>query len=371
VFRFLRYLLEPQVRLAEEKDVHIHQDLPQSAFMMDFDPERLESVISNLVSNAIRHTPSGSDISIRVRTGKGISPQDRRFYSLFPERSFGPDQELLLVSVRDEGQGIARQEIPKIFGRFYQSPKSGPPSYGTGIGLALVRDLLDLMEGQLLVDSKPGEGSEFCMILPVTREAEQRNRNEGVRDDKFPLPECRDVDPNGQKRELLIIEDNRDIAEYISFVLADAYAVRMAKNGAEGIELARAYLPDLIISDIMMPEKDGYEVCEVLKNDVRTSHIAVILLTARADRESRIRGLESGADAFLVKPFDHRELQVRLQKLWQLREALQQKYRIMTLSHIDQQLPENQDTIFLSEIKSLMEAHLDDEGFDVQQMAEE
>lgn len=372
VILFLEFILEPFVHLAEENDIHLNTILLTDSLIMDFDPDRLESVIGNLVSNAIKHAPSGSDVEIIISNDSNCLDEEKYHFKLFTDPFREMRGNYLMFSIKDDGPGINPKNIPLIFDRFYQEKNNQIklPS-GTGIGLALVKDLLELMNGQLYVHSLPGQGTEFKILIPVTHEAKKRTASYVKNTDTSEESLTSASKLSGTHRQLLIIEDNYDITEYISSVLQNEYDISYASDGSEGIEKAKTLLPDVIISDVMMPVKDGYEVCTDLKNDPHTSHIPIILLTARADRASKIIGLESGADAYLVKPFDSQELKTRLRKLWQLRESLQQKYQTMALTGVNQSLPENHDTKFMIRVKEVIEQHLDDPEFDINQLAKE
>lgn len=367
VIIFLKYIVEPFIHLGEEKDLHISISAPDHPVIMDFDSARLESIVANLMSNAIRHSTSGSDIKINIHSGKISLKASNYDFQLFADRTYDPNAEFLIITITDEGEGILKENIPLIFNRFQQEENSEITSTGTGIGLALVKDLLGLMKGQLYVKSNKGQGSKFSIVLPITNQAKRTNESYDKEIIKSEDPVF--SDPTKSDHHLLIIEDNKDIADYITAVLQDEYKIQYASNGSEGIIKANTLLPDLIISDIMMPEKDGYEVCYTLKNDQKTSHIPIILLTAKADRESRLQGLEMGADAYLVKPFDSKELITILRNLWQLREMLQIKYNTLALTSVDIKLPENQNTWFIREVKQKIIEHLDDVDFDVNKLA--
>jgi CheY-like chemotaxis protein len=225
--------------------------------------------------------------------------------------------------------------MPKIFNRFYQAPaQPAPQTGGTGIGLSLVRELVLLMQGGLAVRNLPGQGAEFVVSLPLTRQ----DRHAGE-----PLPALLPVSPGdaprtgpegatpGNAPTLLLVEDNDDVAAYIHTCLETEYRVIRAANGQAGIERALEKMPDIILSDVMMPLKDGFELCDTLKNDQRTSHIPIVLLTAKAAHSDRLAGLRRGADAYLVKPFGREELRLVLANLIQTRRMLQAYYSQLAL----------------------------------------
>ena len=234
------------------------------------------------------------------------------------------------------------------------------------------------MNGDIEVSSVVGKGTTFLVRLPITRESEVvEGEMADNRSNPFPelsLPAEKTAGTNSPKREivtpsadspmLLIVEDNPDVVHFLVACLEETYHLHIARNGQEGIDQAIEKVPDLIVSDVMMPEKDGYELCDTLKQDERTSHIPIILLTAKADSESRISGLERGADAYLTKPFEPKELLVRLKKLLELRKKLQERYR--SFEPVGKgATPED---IFIQKMRNAIDENLDDETFGIAQL---
>ncbi|MEK7256292.1 MAG: ATP-binding protein, partial [Bacteroidota bacterium] len=325
VVGFLKYLIESFHSLANAKNLRLHF-LPEiKQCEMDFDAEKLEQVISNLLSNAIKFTPEGGDVYLKLEI------RNWEIGATKPSRNFPISQ--FLISVRDNGIGIPPDKLPHVFNRFYQVDDTHTrPGEGTGIGLALVKELVKLMNGDISVKSEPGAGAEFTVKLPVRREApthasppdplkgepkrQQPAEIFGEITSELPGVGSPFRGSGGDALPLLlIIEDNADVANYIASCFDGECQTAFACNGREGIEQAFEIIPDAIISDVMMPEKDGFEVVQALKNDERTSHVPIILLTAKADAASRLEGLERGADDYLSKPFGKKELQVRLRNL--------------------------------------------------------
>ena len=274
------------------------------------------------------------------------------------------------ITVRDEGVGIPQEEIPYIFDRFYQVGTEKYSSLrthtgGTGIGLTLTKKLVELLNGTIHVDSVIDEGTVFQVLIPITREAEVEElaKSHDMISPSVHIPsklvgEQPKVAKDQDKPLVLIVEDSVDVAQYIMTCLKDDYRLQHANNGQKGIEYAIEEVPDIILSDVMMPIKDGFELCQTLKTDQRTSHIPIILLTARADEESRLKGLETGADAYLSKPFNEKELGVRMKKLHELRSKLLSRY-----ASGDKDLPEpSSDNKFFLEDKFVKEVvdYIDD-----------
>ncbi|HQU60797.1 MAG TPA: response regulator, partial [Saprospiraceae bacterium] len=338
IIPYLLTVVEPYQRLAEGQNSRIQLvDWPDK-LELDFDPEKLESLLGNLLSNAIKHSSKGGEIELKFGMAEDYWEEDVSWFSLFGREMPGKSWQF---SVKDHGMGIPEVDLNYIFDRFYQvEPKTneGQTSHtqGTGIGLAVVKELLRLLGGNLFVKSVVGVGTEFRVYLPFTNLARPAPAAISI-----PLPAQLEFDGDGDihaysdafKKEhpqILIVEDNSGVVQYLRSILVDDYQVGVAVNGQEGIEKALETIPDLIISDVMMPQKDGFELCQTLKKDFRTSHIPIILLTAKADMESNLTGLEHGADAYMTKPFNSRELRTRVRKLIELRDALREKYRLMS-----------------------------------------
>lgn len=322
---------------------------------MDYDPGKIQTIFSNLVGNAIKFTQDAGEVVITVDGGRQTV-----------------DGGFLGVIVKDNGVGIPQEQLPFIFDRFYQVDDSATrKGEGTGIGLALTKELVKLLKGQIEVESREGQGATFTVWLPVRQEAPRT----------MDLPEVEVVSliksattidttvgpSNGQGRPVaLLIEDNVDVLNYLKACIQDNYQVEIANNGKAGIEKAIGLVPDIIISDVMMPEKDGFEVCATLKQDERTSHIPIILLTAKADETSRRAGLQQGADAYLVKPFDKAELEIRLQKLIQLRQRLKEKYSRADLETVNIKKEQDPELLFLKKLETVILDNLSDDDFRVE-----
>ena len=345
VLPYLRYIAESMHSLADTKNVMLKVESSPGApgaIMMDYDPERLLQIVHNLLSNAIKFTPSGGKVVLHVTSEGFVTSEGLQTLPTLPT---------LRMSVSDTGAGIAPEDLPFVFDRFFQtkdqehtspspSGRVGVGQGGTGIGLSLTKELVRAMGGDISVESTVGKGTTFRVVLPVTNEASLLNPTPGPSPKWEGNPGLLNVqslvnlnEPATRNRQpatnnhLLIIEDNPDVVEYLAACLGPHYRLDFAYNGRAGIEKAIETVPDLIISDVMMPEKDGFEVTETLKNDERTSHIPIVLLTAKATVTDRIAGLRRGADAYLAKPFVEEELLVVAANLLETRRKLQEKYR--------------------------------------------
>ncbi len=315
LFMFTKDLVERFQPLATEKNqtLSFYSSVPH--FETHFDKEKWSKIVYNLIANAIKFTDEGGDIQVDLikRTNS--------------------DKETVHLLIQDTGVGIAEDNLSKIFNQFYQVDGSTKRTQeGTGIGLTLVKELVEMQGGRIVVHSQEQYGTSFEVELPTLAVS----TNELVTTSPTSLPavvisqttHLATESSDNLPLEILIIEDNQDMQYYIKSCLSSFnYQFRIANNGVEGIEEALKNAPDLIISDIMMPKKDGYEVVTTIRQNVATSHIPIILLTAKAALESRLEGLERGADAYLTKPFSPEELVLRVRKLIELRQLMQTHYQ--------------------------------------------
>lgn len=351
--------------MAEMKDVDLSIQTEKESYFLYIDKSKMEEVLINLLSNALKYTPSGGSVMV----------------SLHQVHKDG--NKALSIKVSDTGKGIAKEEQPYIFDRFYQAANADADNVvGTGIGLSLIKELVDLHKGSISVKSELGVGSTFEVQLPFGKEhlseeevqmiavtTHSTLRDIPAGDSKSPEVVKMDFE-SGELPLLLLIEDNEDLRNYIKEVLRDRYDILEAKDGEVGIQQALEHIPDIIVSDLMMPKVDGLEVCKTLKEDVRTSHIPIILLTARSSKEDRIEGLKSLADDYLTKPFDNEELLVRIANLIQLRGKMQAYFgaenRILpkkvTLSSLDQ--------LFMEKITVKLEEEISNPLFGVEELAD-
>jgi DNA-binding response OmpR family regulator len=338
----------------------------------DYDPEQVQQVMSNLLSNAIKFTPSGGAVQVKLSMRDEESGMvGAAGSSLIPHPSY------LFISVSDTGKGIPEADLPHIFDRFYQVDGSTTRAgEGTGIGLAHTLELVKLMGGEISVESEVGIGTVFTVRLPVAHEAEDLNIR-GFEDLKNTVlassnPQTLES-PNPQ---ILLIEDNPDVVTYLKAILSGSYNLDIAYNGRIGIEKALEAIPDLIISDVMMPEKDGFQVLDALKNDERTSHIPIVLLTAKADVASKVIGLRRGADAYLPKPFDKAELLATLEMMMENRRRLVAHFAtgigqpIAQAAEITPAADLVVEDAFLQKIRQVVAENYSDDGFALPQLCE-
>ena len=322
IIHFLQYLVESFQSFANSKHITVifYNEVP--SLMMDYDTDKLQTILTNLLSNATKFTPEKGKIIVHVQEIKTAKAAATNFCQL---------------KIKDDGIGIDEKDLPHIFDRFYQIDDSSTRhSGGTGIGLALTKELVELMEGTITVQSQLHKGTEFTILLPIRQKAafakvfskeKLAEKLDSSAEEAILVKEEQSTATDNPTLPLvLIIEDNLDVITYLQACLEAQYRVRIALDGQAGIEKALELIPDIIITDVMMPLKDGYEVCEVLKAAEKTSHIPIIMLTAKAQIEAKIEGLSKGADAYLSKPFHQKELEVRLAQLLAQRKKLQAYY---------------------------------------------
>ena len=361
---YLKYMMQSFHSLAQNKSVELIFSSNVETVIMDYDPEKIREICSNLFSNAIKFSPKGGIVEIS---------------SSYKEKG---DVSEIEISVKDYGQGIANENIPFIFDRFYTVKNK---SSGTGIGLALTRELVLLLGGKISVESTLDKGSEFTFVLPVSNLAplesslnfdEKNMLNPGIIDASIKIRELESIsyknanEADNGRSHLLLVEDNTDMIRYIASCLQDIYNIDIAKNGREGLEKAIFHVPDIILSDVMMPEMDGLQLLQALKKDFRTSHIPIVLLTAKVDLSSRMKGLEFGADAYMSKPFYKPELLIRLHKLIESRKHLQDRFKNLVLLPPSDRRYMIEDA-FVKKIYDILMSQLDNENFDIHDLCKE
>lgn len=329
---------------------------------MDFDPEKIEEVIMNLVANAIQSTDIGGRILIDITLAKS-----------HPEIEIS-HEGVVQISVKDNGTGIPADKLPRIFDRFYQvEDDSNHHHEGTGIGLAIVKENVTLMGGNIEIESVVGLGTRSIISIPITHKAESimiesLSINDYSEEGNNPPLNSQYSTVGLELDHLLIIEDNEDMSHYLRALLQDEYQIITAINGIEGLHIARQNIPDIIISDVMMPGMDGFEFLEKIKDDIRTSHIPVIMVTAKADLVSRLEGFEKGAEAYLTKPFNKKELNIRLRKLLEQRKKLQERYLSFNVGSSLHKPVASQGDAFMVRIQELIESNLDKADFGIPEL---
>jgi signal transduction histidine kinase/CheY-like chemotaxis protein/AraC-like DNA-binding protein len=352
--------------LAERKKITFKFNTSVENLNIYIDEDKVEKVIDNLLSNAFKFTPAGGRVELKV--SKNV--------------------EYVNISIEDTGIGIPKEKISKIFDRFYQVDGTHKREYeGTGIGLALSKELIELHKGKIVVGSVEGKGTTITISMPLGKKyytAEEickPVKNEKTNSDfisesilfeetwneKFNVNAIIET----EKPLLLLVEDNSDVRTYIRENLEKEYTILEAVNGEEGQKKSIEQIPDLIISDVMMPKMDGFELCEKLKTDERTSHIPVILLTAKATSKDKITGYETGADDYIMKPFDVKELRVRVKNLIDQRKKLREHFLQEGIFSLDSKDITSIDRKFFERAIKIINEHLSDLSFGVESFASE
>ena len=354
--------------VGERRDILLKMKTTNNEIEVYFDKEKMEKILTNLFSNAFKFTPEGGKITVVIN-----------------ER----DDKFVEIKVKDTGIGIPEKELPKLFDRFYQVDSSHTREReGTGIGLALTKELVELHRGSIKVESKEGKWTEVTVTLPLGKEhllpdeiveadespdekkilVEEEDTLTSLQLEK-PLPEDFDKD----KTIILVVEDNADVREFIKESLEGEYQVEEAVNGEQGVRKAESIIPDLIVSDIMMPKMDGYDLTKKLKNDEKTSHIPIILLTAKTEQESKLEGLATGADDYLVKPFDTEELLIRIKNIINTRRKLHKKFSKgeYILPRGEEKKLRSIDEHFMNKVIEVIEQHISEEEFSIEEFGNE
>lgn len=362
---------------AERKQIRLHLDVDdlKGSHEMIADQEKISRIVFNLLSNALKYTPAGGEIFVSLKD-EGAN---------------------LRLDVRDTGKGISQDEADKIFERFFQA--KGAAS-GTGIGLALVKSFVELHHGEARVESEPGKGSDFIVVIPREQEGNSQvihndvdivdnSANASASEGKNVVDESvlqyiddgdrsrgkvqQLVSENTNRPTVLVIDDNTDIRQYERTLLQDEYIVLEAADGKEGLSVAMKEVPDLVICDVMMPVMDGLEFTEQLKTNTATSHIPVIMLTAKNLEEHRAEGYEHGADSYITKPFHSKVLLARIENLLRQRQLLKNLYQGTKEAEkeISEAHLENRDKQFLKQLQAIIQKNLSDSEFGVEDMGQQ
>ncbi|WP_340202064.1 two-component regulator propeller domain-containing protein [Ascidiimonas sp. W6] len=342
IISYLKYIVETFQAYAKTKGISLHFVCITEEIVMDYDPDKILMILSNLLSNAIKYSPPESDVYFQI---------DEL-----------PNQ--IKIRIIDSGKGIPEEQIAHIFDRFYKIQNKDQDNVdGVGIGLAVTKELVELLQGEINVSSKIEQGSIFTLILPI-----HKNAPLAIESTKLAIKTKVFEDFNIQKNfkkpkiipasqnalHLLIIEDNPNIVDYLMNCLRLKWNLEIANDGQKGIDQAIENIPDIILCDLMMPNVDGFKVLEVLKNDIKTSHIPIVILSAKADDESRIEAYKKGADSYLLKPFNKEELLIILEKQVEQRKLLQEHYKVQTsLKFIDNKEIHKED-LFIQKLESLV-----------------
>jgi signal transduction histidine kinase/ligand-binding sensor domain-containing protein/DNA-binding response OmpR family regulator len=358
---------------ARSKNIELTFNYTNSICFIEADDEKLDKIIFNLLSNAFKYTPKNGKVAISLQSN---NIQSHKFFS--NQLSFGKieNEDFVEITVTDNGPGIDSDDLPKIFDRFESGKqKANTLNSSTGIGLNLCKDLTLMHRGVIIVQSTPDEGTQFAVQLPTKQKAqkiiyESHEKVKNIDSWESSSKKVRTKPKVNEKVKILVIEDNEDLRLYVVQLLKNYYNVLFAENGKRGLDVLKAHNIQLVISDVMMPQMDGFEFCQILKSQIETSHIPVILLTALSSNENTTTGLEKGADAYISKPFDDDVLLSQIENLLQQRKRLQESYsqKYITKQPID---IGSLDNYFLNKINSIIEKNIENESFSVDILAGE
>ena len=355
--------------LGERKGVAVDYHSDPAEIMTTFDASMVGKIVDNLLSNALKFTHSGGRVRIAL----------------------AESDEAIDIHVRDTGEGIPSEDLPHIFDRFYRAASSDSHhgQASSGIGLALVREFVALCGGDIYVESEPGFGSEFTVRLLKAgaddAAAEHSGAAPGLEDaaaehdvlrpsrvpESHDCEETKDETPGEEAPLILIVEDDDDVRSYVVSRFAATYRTAEAADGETGLECVRDLKPDLVISDVMMPGMDGFELCRSIKSDPTLDHIPVVLLTARATQEDRMDGLELGADDYIYKPFSAAELRTRAENLIEIRHLLRERYQDRVLLEPSAVNVSSAEAEFVAQVTAIVDQHISNSNFGVDWLADE
>jgi DNA-binding response OmpR family regulator/two-component sensor histidine kinase len=371
---FTENLVQAYAPQADRRGIRLTTTMGPNAHLCRFDPEKLETALGNLLANALQYTPRGGTVTVRLDLERTDEPQA---------------PPTAVIAVEDTGRGIPLDQQDQIFERFAcPTPLDGDKS-GTGIGLALAREYVQMHDGSILLDSVPGEGSTFTLRLPLPPTDPDEDPSGALAPaDALPASPAGDgaptadgtrneegpdgpVDPNGEPaRTLLVADDNADVRAYLRRHLAPHWTVQEAANGAEALDQIHTEPPDLVLADVMMPELDGLELTRKVRGNENLNRIPVILLTARADEDDAVAGLEAGADDYVTKPFSMDELRARIEQLLAARHAWTDPATADRLLAPEVEMTDA-DEAFLDRVTTALDEHLSRSSLTVDDLAAE
>ena len=370
VVLFLSNIIESHLNMAHSRGIRLLYAPKQQKAVCDFVPDYAQKVVCNLVTNAIKFSKEGSEVLV----------------------SLDVEDDMLQMRVADFGSGISQDDQQRIFEPFYQT-ESDKKNVGSGVGLALVKQIVSALNGSISLVSKVGEGSVFTVRIPVKApEGVEVKSLESLgsvptsillnaENDVMPETDCSDSiseaddaddDNQSDTRQLvLIVEDNADVAEYMTMQLKTRYRLAIAHDGMKGLEMATQLVPDIIVTDVMMPRMDGYELCQAVKQSDVLNHIPVIMVTAKTSQEDKLRGLQLGVDAYIYKPFDAEELAVSVGNLLEKSRMLRERYMQAAAEHqpnAEAALPP-QDRAFIDRVNTIVDKEMNEGNVTVDTVA--
>jgi len=383
IFTYIREIVNAYKYTADQKNIEYVFLSAKETHTCFFDADKIEKILYNLLSNAFKFTPQNGKITVSVKLLKSGSQNSEEFDSI-------------QIVISDNGKGIPSDKLNRIFERFYQVDTEGKNQLsGTGIGLALTHDLISVYRGTIQVESSVGEGTSFIVSLPIDVDSFKKDEfSTGIpivddlkyqliaiegqslskdQSDTMDFSELPNEKSSGNSSlpGILIVDDNRDIRKYLTDELGQEYSIIEARDGNEGLEKATKYLPKLIICDVMMPGMNGYELCAMLKTELLTCHIPVIILTAKASAEDKLESIETGADAYIAKPFDIRLLETQIRQLISSREQLKRMFsRELTIGPTNIVVDSSDETL-MNRIIKVMSENVSNPDFGVEELGKE
>lgn len=347
--------------LAESKQIHLYSEAGTTNGEYLFDAGQFEKIVFNLLSNAIKFTPKGGKVTVALN----VIPQSEGKHNM-------------LLKVSDTGIGVPADKLPKVFNRFYQVDETSTRAYeGTGIGLALSKELTELMGGTIKIESVPEAGTTFYVSIPVQMATDQQvplwnakfSACELVNEASIAATQSFLPVKRNNSALILIVEDNKELLAFMATALGTNYRILTASNGVEGFKKAGEELPDIIISDIMMPEMNGYDLCRHIKNNAKTNHITFLILTAKAAHDSVIEGLTCSADDYITKPFHLDELQLRIRNILNHQEKIRVHHYAQLTNPAESIGPKMEENEFLQQVYGVIEENIDDSSLSVEKVA--
>ncbi|SHJ04492.1 hybrid sensor histidine kinase/response regulator transcription factor [Pseudozobellia thermophila] len=373
IVEFCEDIFELFKGLAEQKELDYTFTAHPKKIMAHFDLDKVEKIITNLISNAIKFTPSEGSIEVSIsKVAKRVKTYDSIF---FTKEKMGDYVE---IAVKDSGKGLDKVQLKNIFSRFYNLD---PSKTGTGIGLNFSKALVEMHGGDISVESQPKKGSKFIVRLPLnldkkaveTKNIKNEFRINSMKAVEYEMLTTSELVVNKEPKEsrdkedrptVLLVEDNKELRTHLTHDLSEYYQIKQAANGEKGLRMAKKHLPDIIISDVMMPVMDGLELCKRIKAEFETCHIPVLLLTAKSLDDDRVEGYDSGADAYLSKPFVTRLLIARINNLLEAKKRLRQRFsEIGGIFPASEVTSNNMDEVFLDKVTKTILEHVGDMDF--------
>lgn len=360
IILFLHDTFNAFIPLFNRKKLDFHFNSETASFNAYFDGDKVEKIVTNLISNAAKYTPDEGFVEMELKVIRNSDEEDQ-----------------IKICVSDSGRGIDPKELDKIFTTFYQTEQGRTVPEGTGVGLSLVKSLVEFLEGEVAIDSSLYNGTVVTVTLPLKRHLENQHakfvegnktldiEHELIGEQQYDALGVPGLTEDQKVFKLMIVEDNKEIIHFLSNHFQNSYHIIKASNGKTALEKIAKDVPDIIISDVMMPEMDGLEFCRQIKSDIKTSHIPIILLTAKTSIENKLEGLDTGADVYLPKPFNLREIELTVKNLLESRNNLRKHFlKFGSVKDID--LPiNNKDQDFLELLTKIVEDNMDNSDFTI------